>query len=147
MDWVESKSKSVWGLRSEFAEIFVGCEAFEGFESSGEVVGLEEVVQVRFELVMGVVEVALNRSVLDGSVHAFDLPVGPALADAGMVGLGQSVFHSMNAAEPVEGMAAKACGWPPVRPSAPSTAEQLGRCGDPLWPRLFHLATVFGLMP
>ncbi len=49
MDWVESKS--VWGLRPEFAEIFVGREAFEGLESSGEVVGSEEVGQVRFELV------------------------------------------------------------------------------------------------
>jgi hypothetical protein len=36
---------------------------------------------VRFELVMGVVEVSLDGSVLDGAVHAFDLPVGP-----GMVG-------------------------------------------------------------
>ena len=41
MDWVESKS--IRGLRPEFAEVFVGREAFEGLESSGEVVGSEEV--------------------------------------------------------------------------------------------------------
>ena len=41
MDWVESKS--VWLVSPEFAEVFVGREAFEGLESSGEVVGSEEV--------------------------------------------------------------------------------------------------------
>ncbi len=43
----------------------------------GKVVGPEEVSQVRFELFVGVVEVALNGSILDDSVYAFDLPVGP----------------------------------------------------------------------
>ena len=75
MDWIESRT--VWGLRPELAEVFVGGKAFEGLESWVEVAGSEEVVQVRFELVVGVVEVSLDRSVLDGSVHAFDLPVAP----------------------------------------------------------------------
>lgn len=104
MDWIEGKS--VWGLSSEFAEVFVGCETFERLESAGEVVGPEEVGQVRFKLIMGVVEVSLDGGVFDGSVHALDLPVGP-----GMVGLGHLVFDSMNETEPVEGMAAKACRW------------------------------------
>ena len=65
------------------ADVFVGREAFQCFKSSGEVVSPEEVGQVRFELVVGVVEVSFDRSVLDGPVHPFDLPVGP-----GMVGLG-----------------------------------------------------------
>ncbi len=85
MDWVESKF--IWGLRPELTEVFVGRESFEGLESSGEVVGSEKVDQVRFELVVGVVEVALHGSILDGSVHALDLPIGP-----GMVGLGKPVF-------------------------------------------------------
>ena len=51
MDWVESTS--IWCFGAEFAQIFVGREALEGLESSGEVVGFEEVVQVRFELVVG----------------------------------------------------------------------------------------------
>ena len=105
MDWVESKS--VWGLRPEFAEIFVGCEPLEGLESSGEVVGSEEVCQVRFELVMGVIEVSLDGGVFDGSVHALDLPVGPRV-----VGLGEPVFDSMKVAEPVEGVSTEACGRP-----------------------------------
>lgn len=104
MDWVESKS--IWGLSPEFAEIFVRREAFERLESSSEVVGFEEVCQVRFELDMGVVEVSLDGGVFDGSVHAFDLPVGP-----GMVGFSQSVFDSMKVADAVEGVSTKACGW------------------------------------
>jgi hypothetical protein len=41
MDWIESKS--VWLLSREFTEVFVGCEAFEGLESSGGVASLVEV--------------------------------------------------------------------------------------------------------
>ena len=79
MDWVESKP--VWCLCPEFAEVLIGRKAFECLESAGEVVGCDEVVQVRFELLMRVIEVAFDGSFLDGSIHAFDLPVGP-----GMVG-------------------------------------------------------------
>jgi hypothetical protein len=60
---------------------------------------------VRFELVMSVVEVSLDRSVLGGPIHPFDLSVG-----SGMVGFGQPVFDSMDETEPVERMAAEACG-------------------------------------
>ena len=105
MGWIEGKF--VWGFSPEFAEVFIGREPFERLESSGEVVGFEEVSQVRFELVVGVVEVSLHRSVLDGSVHALDLPVGP-----GMVRLGQSVFDAMSETEPVEGMPTEASGRP-----------------------------------
>ena len=93
-------------MRPEFAEVFVGRESLEGLESSGEVVGSEEVGQVRFELVMGVVEVLLDGGVFDGSVHAFDLPVGPRV-----VGLGEPVFDSLKVADAVEGVSTKACGW------------------------------------
>ena len=102
MDW--AASKSIWRFGPEFAQIFVGLE---GLESSGEVVGLEEIVQVRFELVVGIVEVSLEGGVSDGAVDAFDLPVGP-----GMVGLGEAVFDSTKETEPVEGMATEACGGP-----------------------------------
>jgi hypothetical protein len=105
LDWVESKS--IWGLRPEFADGFIGREPLEGLESSGEVVDPEEVGQVRFELFMGVIEVALDGGILDGSVHALHLPVGP-----GMVGFRQSVFDPMEATEPVEGMATETGSWP-----------------------------------
>ncbi len=101
MGWVQSKLLGL--LSREFAEVFEGRESFEGLESSGEVVGPEEVSPVRFELVVGVVEVALDGSILDGSVHALDLSVGP-----GMVGFGQPMLDSMKETEPVEGMATEA---------------------------------------
>ena len=91
MDRVEGKS--ICGLRPELAEVFIRREVFEGLESSGEVVGSEEVSQVCSELFLGVVEVAFDGGVLDGPVHALYLPVDP-----GMVGLGQPVFDSMKAA-------------------------------------------------
>ena len=60
-----------------FADELVWGEAFEGLEASGEVVGVDEVAQVCSQLVMGLVEVAFDGCILDGAVHAFDLPVGP----------------------------------------------------------------------
>ena len=104
MDWVEGKS--VWGLRPELAEVFVWRKSLEGLESSGEVVGSEEVVQVRFELVVGVVEVALDGGVFDSAVHAFDLSIRP-----GMVWFGQPVFDSMDAADAIEGVSSEARSW------------------------------------
>jgi hypothetical protein len=68
MDRVESKF--IRGLGPEFAEVFVEREPSECLESSSEVVGFEEVGQVHFELFVGVVKVALDRSILDGSIHA-----------------------------------------------------------------------------
>ena len=65
MDWVESKS--VRGLCPEFAEVFVGNETLEGLESSGEVVGPEEVVQVRFES-------ARSTSSTTTNLHTGDVP-------------------------------------------------------------------------
>ena len=49
-------------------------EASEGLESPSEVVGADEIAQVGSQLVVRVVEVAFEGCVLDGSVHAFDLP-------------------------------------------------------------------------
>jgi hypothetical protein len=53
---------NLYGLSPEFAEVFVGREAFEGLEPSGEVVCPEEVDQVRFELFMGGLRVRWRRS-------------------------------------------------------------------------------------
>ena len=52
-----------------------GGEASEGREASGEVVRVDEVAQVRSQLVVGLVEVAFDGRVLDGAVHSFDLPI------------------------------------------------------------------------
>jgi hypothetical protein len=53
MEWVEDES--LWLVCPGFADEFVWCEAFEGLEEFGEVVGLDEVSEVVAELVVGVV--------------------------------------------------------------------------------------------
>jgi hypothetical protein len=58
----------------DFAEVFVGCKAFESFEASGIVVSIDKVIQVCFELLPGVVMIPFDGSFLNGSVHALDLP-------------------------------------------------------------------------
>jgi hypothetical protein len=65
MDGVESKS--IRFCLPAFADEFVG-EAMERLESFGEVVGSDEVADVDTQLFVGVVVVALNRGLLDGSV-------------------------------------------------------------------------------
>jgi hypothetical protein len=60
-----------------FAGEFIWGEASERLEPSGEVVDVDEVAQVRSQLVVGFVEAAFDGGVVDGSVHAFDLPTGP----------------------------------------------------------------------
>ena len=104
MDRIEVKSVGLF--LPAFADEFVGGEAFEGFESLGEVISRNEVSKVCAELRVIVVVVALHGGFLNGSVHAFDLPVGP-----GMVGFGEAVIDAVQKAGPVKRMATKACGW------------------------------------
>jgi hypothetical protein len=78
--------------------------AAKGLESPREVVGCDEVGQVRFELFVGVIEEALDGGFLDGPVHPFDLSVGP-----GMVGLGQTVSDAMTKTDAIEGVSTPSC--------------------------------------
>ena len=55
---------------------------------------------------MGVIVVALNGGLFDGSVHALHLSIGPR-----MVGFRQAMVDTMTKAEPVEGMPTKASRW------------------------------------
>lgn len=66
-----------------FDDKFVGCEAFEGLKASGEIIGIDEVRQVLRELVVAVIVIAFNSGFLDGSVHPFNLTVGPWVFDFG----------------------------------------------------------------
>src|ERR1700757_2744769 len=105
MDGIESKSIRFFLPAS--ADEFVGGKAAESLESFGEVVGSDEVAEMNAQLVMAVVVVALNRGFLDGACHTLDLAVSP-----GMVGFGEPVVDAMQQAGAIEGMAAKAGGWP-----------------------------------
>lgn len=87
---------------------------------------------MRFELVVGVVEVSLHGSVFDGSVHALDLAIGPK-----MVGYSKPVLDSADIASAVEGVAAKTCGWSlPVLRQVGELDAVIGKHGvDAVWNR------------
>lgn len=77
MEWVEDES---FGLGSPaFADELVWRQAFEGLQSSPEVVGADKVGEMPFELVVVVVVEAFNGCVLDRAVHAFDLAIRPRM--------------------------------------------------------------------
>ena len=95
MDRIESKS--IGFLLPACADEFVSREAPERLESFGEVVSGDEVAEVRTELLMVVVVVALNGSFLDGAVHALHLTVGP-----GMIGFGQAMVDAVQKTYPVK---------------------------------------------
>lgn len=93
-------------VRPGSANGFVGCEAAQGLEASGEVVGVQEDGEVAFELLVGLVVVAPDSGLLEGPVHSFDLAVGP-----GMVRLGEAMRDAVDSAGTVEGMAAPQGRW------------------------------------
>ncbi|EZQ13534.1 hypothetical protein CF98_27020 [Halopseudomonas bauzanensis] len=66
-----------------FADELIGREALEGFQSSPEIIGVDEVVKVPSQLVVLVVVEALDGGVLDGAVHPLDLSVGAWMVDFG----------------------------------------------------------------
>ena len=94
-----------------FAAELVRREAFEGLQSSPEVVGADEVAEVLVQLVVLVVMEAFDGRVPDRAVHAFNLaaprenrPPGCflILAVPRVFGLGQPVFDVMLVADAVE---------------------------------------------
>ena len=100
MERVESEA---FGLGCPgFADVLVGREALESFQSAAEVVGSDEVGEVLAELIVVFVVEPLHRSLLDGSVHSLDLPVGP-----GMPRFGQPMVDAVPRASELEGMSAE----------------------------------------
>ena len=77
MGWI--KFESMGFFCPEGADVFVGCKSSEGLESSGEVVGVDEVGEVLTEVLVCLVVEALDGCFFEGSVHAFDLAVGPGV--------------------------------------------------------------------
>jgi len=84
-------------LCPDFADIFIWREPVQGFKSLGEVVGHDEAFQVLAKLVMAFIVIALDRRVLNRSVHPLDLAVCP-----GMIDFGQPVFDFVFIADTLE---------------------------------------------
>ena len=95
MDWIESES--FWLGCPDFADELVWREAFEGLESSAEIVGADEVGEMGFELAMAVVVVAFDGRFLDGLVHSLDLSVCPRV-----INFRQPMFDSVLATDAVK---------------------------------------------
>ncbi len=81
MDWIYVES--FWFFCPGFGDEFIGCETFECLEPSAEIIGIDEVCEMTFELLMTIVVVSLNGGLLDRSVHSLDLSVGPWMSDFG----------------------------------------------------------------
>ena len=89
-------------LRSPcLADELVGREALEGLQSTAEVIGADEVVEMLPELLVAVVMIKLDGRFLDGSVHPLDLAIGPRV-----IGLGQAMLDAVILAGTIELMAA-----------------------------------------
>lgn len=95
MDRIDDES--IWLRSPDFDDVFVRREAAECLESASEVVGGDEVGEVRAQLVMIVVMEAFDGCVLDRAVHPLDLAVGP-----GMVRLGEAMLDVVGLADHVE---------------------------------------------
>lgn len=59
------------------ANELVRREAPQRLQSAPEVVGCDEIVEMRTQLLVRFVEITADRRLLQGWVHALDLPVGP----------------------------------------------------------------------
>jgi len=80
----------------------VRCQAAEGFEPPGEIIGRQKIREVLTQLLVAFVVVALHSCLLERPVHSLDLPIGPR-----MVWLGQPMFDAMMLTGPQEGVAAQ----------------------------------------
>ena len=80
-----------------FADELVRRGAFEGLQSSPEVVGADEVGEVISQLVVVVVKEAFHSRVFYRAVHSFNLTIGPGVFD-----LGKPVFDLVLAADTVK---------------------------------------------
>jgi hypothetical protein len=75
--------KAVWFVLPTFDAVFIGRKSVEGFKPFGEVVGLQEVVEMLLQLRVSFVVIALDSSFLQRPVHAFNLAVWPRMARLG----------------------------------------------------------------
>jgi hypothetical protein len=81
------------------ADVFISCESLERLESLGKVIGHPEGLQVRFQVVVGLVVTLFYSGVFARAVHPFHLPIRP-----GMVGFGQPMVDAMLLTDAIKNM-------------------------------------------
>jgi len=77
MERVDGESE--WAFLPLLADELIGGKSSKGLEALGEVVGHEKGLEMLFELLVSLVIVPFDRSVLEGPVHALNLPIGPRM--------------------------------------------------------------------
>jgi hypothetical protein len=81
---VRIDGKAFWLLLPALTDVRRGGEPFQRFEPLGEVIGHQQGVQMCLEVVMSLVMIVFHGGVFAGTLHAFDVAIGP-----GMMGLRQ----------------------------------------------------------
>jgi hypothetical protein len=81
---VRIRGQACWLFVPALTDVLIGCESFERFEALREVIGHQEGMQMRFQVVRGLVVIRFHSGVFARAVHAFDLALGPR-----MVGFGE----------------------------------------------------------
>src|SRR5690349_20754748 len=97
MVWIGGKSR--WFLLPGFDNEFIGSEPLEGFEPFCKVIGIQEIREMVFELLVVFIVIAVYRIFFEGSVHPFHLSIGPRV-----IHLGKSVFDGMFLTYSIENM-------------------------------------------
>ena len=69
------EDEAAWLLCPGVADVLVGLEAFQDLETASEVVDRNEIGQLRSELVVILVGIAIDRRFLDGAVHPLGLTI------------------------------------------------------------------------
>lgn len=125
MGWI--KFESFGFVCPCFTDELVRCQALQSFETPGKIVGIQEVGQVGFELIMADIMEALYSLLLNRAVHPFNLPVCP-----GVSWLGQAMFDVIPGASDIKGMASEKFLFlkhVPDFADAPSIAPGIGEMG------------------
>ena len=97
VEWIEPELIRVFC--PVFADVFVGREPTEGFQSLGEVISREESGEVPAKLIVAVVVIAANGSFFQRAVHPLDLTIRP-----GMFRLCEPMIDIVGGAGPFEGV-------------------------------------------
>jgi hypothetical protein len=87
---VRINGKASWLVFPAWADVLIGGESFQRFESLREIIGHQKSVQMFFQVVMSLVVRLLHGGCFEGAVHAFHLAFGP-----GVVSCGEAVFDTV----------------------------------------------------
>jgi hypothetical protein len=79
LGWIEFESFRLFC--PELADVLVWREALQGLQSTGEIVGADEIGEMGFELFVTVIMGAFDGGFFECPVHAFDLTIGPGMLD------------------------------------------------------------------